>query len=173
MNVSEKRCEGCQKQRAKWREDFPVEWEGDNYVSRREMVKFLSLGSFLLAVSNWATAIASKFLHREIKGWKPLGLASDLKPNSSALFRFPTEKDPCIAVRKADGALVAYSSVCTHLSCAVVYDKENQELLCPCHNGRFELDRGTPIAGPPTRPLPRILLEERDGHIYASAREGA
>ena len=163
-------CTSC-KQAKKWRDDFPIEWEGDNYVTRREMVKFLTLGSLFLAVANWATAFASKFLHRGSQNRQLLGLSDDLKPNGSALFRYPTAKDPCIAVRTADGKLVAYSQVCTHLSCAVVYDKSEQSLFCPCHNGRFNLEQGTPIAGPPTRPLPRIKLVELDGRIFATERE--
>ena len=150
-------CTSCTKVE-KWRDDFPIEWEGDNYVSRREMVKFLTLGSLFLAVANWVTAFASRFLHRGSQNRQLLGLSGDLKPNGSALFRYPTTKDPCIAVRTAEGKLVAYSQVCTHLSCAVVYDKSEQSLFCPCHNGRFNLEQGAPIAGPPTRPLPRIRL---------------
>jgi arsenite oxidase small subunit len=163
-------CTSC-KQAKKWRDDFPVEWEGDNYVTRREMVKFLTLGSLFLAVANWATAVASSFLHRGSRNRQLLGLSDDLKPNGSALFRYPTAKDPCIAVRTTDGKLVAYSQVCTHLSCAVVYDRSEQSLFCPCHNGRFNLEQGAPIAGPPTRPLPRIKLVELDGRIYATERE--
>jgi nitrite reductase/ring-hydroxylating ferredoxin subunit len=163
-------CTSC-KQAKKWRDDFPVEWEGDNYVSRREMVKFLTLGSLFLAMANWATALASRFLRRGSHNRQMLGLSEDLKPNSSALFRYPTSKDPCIAVRTAEGKLVAYSQVCTHLSCAVVYDSTEQSLFCPCHNGRFNLVQGAPVAGPPTRPLPRIRLEESNGKIYATERE--
>ena len=168
----EKACPSC-KQAKKWRDDFPVEWEGDNYVSRREMVKFLTLGSLFLAVANWFTAFASKFIRRGSQKRQLLAASEDLKRNGSVLFRYPTAKDPCIAVRTAEGKLVAYSQVCTHLSCAVVYDKSEQSLFCPCHNGRFSLDQGAPIAGPPTRPLPRIKVEELDGRIYATEREAS
>ncbi len=172
MKSDQEPCTSCQKTE-KWRDDFPIEWEGDNYVTRREMVKFLTLGSMVLAIANWFTVIGSRFLRGGSKGEQMLGLSADLKVNASALFRYPTAKDPCIAVRTAEGKLVAYSQVCTHLSCAVVYDKEEQSLFCPCHNGRFDLDRGVPIAGPPTRPLPRVRLEERDGRIYATEREAS
>ncbi|MGB8130516.1 MAG: hypothetical protein WCG81_12055 [Candidatus Angelobacter sp.] len=43
-------CFECRKKKtARWREDFPVNWESDNYVTRREMVKFLALGSLTIA----------------------------------------------------------------------------------------------------------------------------
>lgn len=170
MSTDTEPCTSCKKPE-KWRDDFPIEWEGDNYVSRREMVKFLTLGSLFLAVANWVTALGSRIFRRGSKDRQLLGLSVDLKVNSSALFRYPTAKDPCIAVRTADGKLVAYSQVCTHLSCAVVYDRADKSLFCPCHNGRFNLEQGSPIAGPPTRPLPRIVLEEADGRIYATERE--
>jgi nitrite reductase/ring-hydroxylating ferredoxin subunit len=170
MNTETGPCTSCKKSE-KWRDDFPIEWEGDNYVSRREMVKFLTLGSLFLAVANWITAFGSRILRRGSQSRQLLGLSDDLKVNGSTLFRYPTAKDPCIAVRTAEGKLVAYSQVCTHLSCAVVYDKSEQSLFCPCHNGRFNLEQGTPIAGPPTRPLLRIRLEESGGQIYAIERE--
>ena len=38
---------------------------------------------------------------------------------------------------------------------------------CPCHEGRFDLRSGTPIAGPPRRPLTRIVLDLRGRDVYA------
>ncbi len=165
-----KDCARC-KQAPKWRRDFPIEWEGDHYVSRREMVKFLTLGSALLAAANWVTALAGKFVHRGSQEVRYIGSAATLERDGSFLFRYPTEEDPCIAVRTGDGKLVAYSQVCTHLSCAVVYDQAKAGLFCPCHHGLFNL-AGEPIAGPPTRPLPRINLEQRGDQLYAVGKEG-
>ena len=36
----------------RWRKDFPVRWDEDNYMTRRELAKFLTLGSGLLAGVN-------------------------------------------------------------------------------------------------------------------------
>jgi Rieske Fe-S protein len=163
-------CQGCQRA-PRWRTDFPVEWEGDHYVSRREMVKFLTLGSLLLAAANWITALAGRLLRTNAYPRKMVGMASALDQQRSLLFRYPTEKDPCIAVRTADGKLVAYSQVCTHLSCAVVYSKKEDKLLCPCHNGSFNVVEGAPIGGPPTRRLPRILIEQRGDQLFATGVE--
>jgi Rieske Fe-S protein len=166
-------CAGCKAATPpKWRQDFPIEWEGDHYVTRREMVKFLTLGSLLLAAANWATGVASKLLHRGSHVERYIGSAAALEQNGSMLFRYPTDADPCIAVRTPDRKLVAYSQVCTHLSCAVVYDKAESGLFCPCHHGLFNL-AGQPIAGPPTRPLPRVLLEQRGDRILAVGMEAS
>ena len=83
----------------------------------------MTLGSLLLAAANWITAIAGKFLHRGSQAERDIGAASALEQTGSLLFRYPTDQDPCIAVRTPEGKLVAYSQVCTHLSCAVVYNK--------------------------------------------------
>jgi Rieske Fe-S protein len=155
----------------KWRQDFPIEWEGDHYVTRREMVKFMTLGSVLLAAANWIAALAASFLHRAPSGERYIGSASALEQTGSLLFRYPSDGDPCIAVRTPDGKLVAYSQVCTHLSCAVVYNKPENALLCPCHRGAFNVNNGTPTAGPPERPLPRIRVEQRGDRLFATGVE--
>lgn len=151
--------------------DFPIEWEGDHYVSRREMVKFLTLGSLLLAVANWAGAFGKRFVRRESNLVKLLGPARDLEQNGYMLFRYPTSESPCIAIRTPEGKFVAYSQVCTHLSCAVVYDRAENQIVCPCHRGVFDVNQGTPVAGPPTRALPRVKLELRDDQFYATGWE--
>jgi arsenite oxidase small subunit len=166
-------CAGCKASTPpKWQEDFPIEWEGDHYVSRREMVKFLTLGSLLLTISTWATVVASKILRRGSDLQRYIGSAANLEKSGSMLFRYPTGADPCIAVRTPEGKLVAYSQVCTHLSCAVVYNKAENGLFCPCHHGLFNL-QGQPVAGPPTRPLLRVHLEQRGDQIFAIGMEAS
>jgi len=163
-------CTNCAKT-PQCQQDFPIEWEGDHYVSRREMVKFLTLGSFLLALASLVTAFAKGMIRKDSSAVQRLGPASALELNGSMLFRYPSAQDPCIAVRTQQGELVAYSQVCTHLSCAVVYDKSEDQLVCPCHRGAFNVAQGAPIAGPPTRPLARIKIEQRGDHIFATGLE--
>jgi len=170
MTGEEKDCATCGKD-PKWKQDFPMEWEGYHYVTRREMVKFLTLGSLLLAAANWITAIAGKLLHRGSHAVLYIGESSALEQTGSLLFRYPTDKDPCIAVRTPEGKLVAYSQVCTHLSCAVVFDKAENVLVCPCHHGAFNIDLGNPVAGPPTRPLARVKIEQRGDQLFATELE--
>ncbi len=86
-------------------------------------------------------------------------------------FHYPTEDDPCLLVRSDQDTLLAYSQVCTHLSCAVQPEVEAGKFHCPCHNGWFDMQTGQVLAGPPTRPLPRITLEVKAGMIYATGVE--
>lgn len=61
---------------------------------------------------------------------------------------------PSIIIHKTSEYIVL-SRVCTHLGCLVNYNKDRQLLICPCHNGIYDLD-GNVISGPPPRPLEKI-----------------
>jgi nitrite reductase/ring-hydroxylating ferredoxin subunit len=160
-------CIGCKKKDARWREDFPINWQKDEYITRREMVKYLALGSLTIAGANFLLAGIPRLLAAPAMPRTKVATASSLASGSSLLFRYPTEEDPCILLRQKNGELVAYSSVCTHLSCAVIHDAKEDTLYCPCHNGFFTIAEGRPYAGPPTRRLPRIKLEQQGDEIYA------
>ena len=157
----------------RWREDFPIRWDHDHYVTRRELAKFLTLGSALLAAASAVIALVGK-LRRPAAG-PPGGVrvaaSADIPAGGSVLFRFPTEEDPCILVRTRSGELRAFSQICTHLSCAVVHRAEDSELFCPCHRGHFSETDGLPTGGPPVRRLPVIRLEHRSDGVYAVGRE--
>jgi nitrite reductase/ring-hydroxylating ferredoxin subunit len=161
-------CLECkEKKAARWREDFPINWESDNYITRREMVKYLALGSLTIAGANFLLVGIPRLVRAAQPPRMRIASASLIPAGGSALFRYPSEDDPCILVREHGGRLVAYSSVCTHLSCAVIHDQRQDTLYCPCHNGYFTVAEGRPYAGPPTRPLPRIKLEQEGDEIYA------
>lgn len=70
----------------------------------------------------------------------------------------------------APGGHVAYSKVCTHAGCPVgLYDREEQRLVCPCHQSTFDVLSGArPLRGPAARPLPQLPLEiDPDGLLRA------
>jgi len=161
-----KECAGCQKQ-TRWREDFPIPWEKDEYVSRREMVKFLSLGSLLIAGANLIAAAMPRFRRSDKFPRIRIAAAHDIPATGSLLFRYPTAEDPCILIRDRAGKALAYSQVCTHLSCSVVHRPEENTLFCPCHHGYFSVEEGRPKGGPPTRPLPQIKLEQIGDDLFA------
>ena len=155
----------------RWREDFPVRWDEDNYMTRRELAKFLTLGSGLLASVNGLIAVIGLRGEPPTTPVQRIAAADDIAPGSSLLFRYPTPDDPCILVRDRSGRFDAFSQVCTHLSCAVVHRPGEQMLACPCHQGSFSPRDGRPVAGPPTRRLPRIALERRGDDLLATGIE--
>ena len=92
---------------------------------------------------------------------------AEVPQGSSHLFRYPTGDEPAILLHLHDGELRAFSQKCTHLGCVVFWEPGHDDLLCPCHEGHFDLRTGEPVAGPPDRPLPAIDLEVRDGTVWA------
>lgn len=157
--------------RPRWRDDFPVRWDEDNYMTRRELAKFLTLGSGLLAGVNGLVAFIGLNGHLPAAPVRRIAGANEVEPGGSLLFRYPTDDDPCILVRDESGRFDAFSQVCTHLSCAVVHRPGEQMLACPCHKGSFSPRDGRPVAGPPTRRLPRIALERRGDDLLATGIE--
>lgn len=66
--------------------------------------------------------------------------------------------------RPAEDEIVVFSRNCTDLSCPVVYDAGSTWFYCPCHGGIFAQD-GTPMAGPPPRPLYRYANRVEQGQL--------
>jgi Rieske Fe-S protein len=152
-----------------WRSDFPVDWPEDAYVERRDFVKFLVLTSLAFTVGQGWIAAQNWWRRRrgapEVMRIAPL---SELPIGAVRSFTYPTPTDPCVLIRPSADAFVAYNQKCTHLSCAVIPRPSEGVIKCPCHDGLFDLASGRPLAGPPRRPLTRILLEIRDDVVYAT-----
>lgn len=74
-------------------------------------------------------------------------------------------RDPIFVIRKDDTTLVSLSGVCTHMRCVLTWDRDQELLACPCHNGSFDLS-GNVLSGPSQRPLDRHRVETRLGQMY-------
>ena len=155
-----------------WRQDFPIDWAQDLYVERRDFLKYmvltsaaLTVGQIWIAAQNWYRARAGQAPIRRIAA------VTDLAIGGAITFAYPDEHEPCLLVRLSVSEFVAFNQKCTHLSCAVIPRPSEGSFYCPCHEGRFDLRTGEPTAGPPRRPLTRVLLELRGGDIYAVGTE--
>jgi len=131
-------------------------------------MKFMVLTSAAFAVGQLWIA-AQNWWRRQNGSYEIRRIASvdDVAVGGAIVFTYPAEHDRCLLVRTSDTQFVAFSQKCTHLSCAVIPRPEEGIFFCPCHEGRFDLRSGAPTAGPPRRPLPRILLDIRGRTIYA------
>lgn len=153
----------------RWRRDFPIDWPRDNYVERREFMKFMVLTSLALTAGQfWIVAQNWLRQRHDAPGVRRIASLSDIPVGGVLTFAYPEAHDDCILIRTSDTELLAYSQKCTHLSCAVRPLIERGVIHCPCHEGYFDLATGRPIAGPPPRPLPIIQLEVRGDDIYAT-----
>ncbi|HET6644640.1 MAG TPA: Rieske 2Fe-2S domain-containing protein [Fimbriimonadales bacterium] len=149
-------------------EDFPVDWQEDQYISRREFVKFLTLVSGGMAVGSAVLAAWVKMPRNAAEYQaKEIARLDEMPVGGWKQFAYPGENDACILIRTGEDTVAAYSRKCTHLSCPVGWQKDRKRLYCPCHNGAFSVEDGHVLQGPPGRPLPRIELSIENGAIYA------
>jgi Rieske Fe-S protein len=151
-----------------WRQDFPIDSPQDLYVERRDFLKFMVLtsGAFFLGQA-W---IAAQNWYRRRSGQPPrqrIASVDDLAVGAAVEFLYPDGHERCLLVRLAEREFVAFSQTCTHLSCAVIPRPAEGSFYCPCHEGRFDLRTGVPTAGPPRRPLTRVVLAISGRDIYA------
>ena len=150
-----------------WKEEFSVRTADERYVTRRQLTKFLVLTSFGMFVGNLWIVVRSVFSKAPSYPQQVVARKGDIPIGGVKLFTYPTEEDHCILVRTSENEHVAFSQKCTHLSCAVYYSRESDRLECPCHKGFFSIVDGSVLQGPPSRPLPKIVLESREGQLIA------
>lgn len=150
-----------------WREEFPYPWSEDEVVTRRDTLRFLLAGSGALLLTTGVLTLVGYLPSGEPVKAVQIARVGELAENEWKVFDFPDRYAQGILINVPGKGLVAYSDVCTHLSCAVVYQEDSKQLHCPCHEGFFDVATGDVLAGPPTRPLPLIELAEHNGNIYA------
>jgi Rieske Fe-S protein len=151
----------------KWREDFPYTAAGEEEVTRREFVRYLTVGSVGAAAGSiWLAGLTHRRRPSDVGEIEVVAL-DDVPVPGTYLFSYPTQDDPAILVRPTADELHGFSQRCTHLACVVYYEHDEGELICPCHGGHFDAGDGRNVAGPPQRPLNRIDLEVRDGVVWA------
>ncbi|MGH7341081.1 MAG: ubiquinol-cytochrome c reductase iron-sulfur subunit, partial [Candidatus Rokuibacteriota bacterium] len=142
-----------------WKDDFPISWVDDHYVTRREFTRSMALVS-CAAFAATGTLAALGAGRGDLRG-TPTRVAGveDLPVGGWRVFAYPGPGDPCLLVRLDRDRFVAYSQKCTHLGCPVVFRAGTGKLYCPCHEGYFAAEDGRVLAGPPPRPLPKVDLE--------------
>lgn len=88
---------------------------------------------------------------------KTVGRISDFKLNSV----FPFRDGKFYLVRMNDGGFMALSLKCSHLGCAVVWNENRQEFVCPCHSSTFDI-KGDVTRSPASRALDMypVFIEE-------------
>ena len=142
----------------------------DALVTRRGYLKILGVLSGGLAVGNVAVALGA-FDRRTAGADEEVVITEDadaIPVGGEVRFSYPTDNDPAVLLRLDEDLFVAYSAVCTHLACEVLWRPDDSDLFCPCHDGHFDPSSGVPTAGPPQRPLPEIILRRRGSAIVAT-----
>jgi len=96
-------------------------------------------------------------------GRVPAGTLAELPIGSGKVV--PLGNKPVIVVNTGEG-IKAFSAMCTHLGCIVVWDPDRQIILCPCHDGFFNAVTGAVISGPPPTSLPTIPVSVEGDEIF-------
>jgi len=91
-----------------------------------------------------------------------------LPPDEAKTFAWGNK--PGLIKRAADGTLVAFVAVCTHLDCNVTWRPGERKFYCACHQGWYD-ENGTNIAGPPPSPLRRLALTQ-EGDALVVKKQG-
>ncbi len=156
----------------RWRQDFPIDWPQDEYLTRREFIKFLLLTSAAFSTGQVAFLVSNWF-QQQMTPPPPqvITAVADVPVGGSLIFNYPEGSPARLLMRLDEETFVAYEQQCTHLTCPVVPAVDDRELHCPCHDGVFDMLTGRPISGPPQRPLARVTLEIIAGNVVATGIE--
>ncbi len=137
------------------------------FISRRRFFNLLaSLGG--LATLIVVTYPLLSFLRppkrsSEKTSYVEVGSVTDILPEKGKNVIAADGEPVIIANRGSPNGFVALSLRCTHLGCIV--QLVGNELFCPCHGARFNLD-GQVISGPAPLPLPKYELKILGDKIY-------
>ncbi len=55
-----------------------------------------------------------------------------------------------VIVVNEGGSYIAVAQTCTHQGCSIAYQKSQNDFVCPCHGGTYDIN-GNVIAGPRPR----------------------
>lgn len=91
---------------------------------------------------------------------------TELAPNS--VRQFYLEDDTVVAIFNLEGEYFATSDTCTHgQACLSEGNVRGDEIICPLHEGSFDIRTGEPVAPPCVIPLERYDTRlGEDGYIY-------
>ncbi len=99
-----------------------------------------------------------------------------VEARSDAWVQYPAEPVGSVwLVKQPEGAaepVVAFTSECPHLGCAINLNADGRSFLCPCHTSAFKLD-GERMNKVPPRSMDRLEVEvpkTADGRFDTAAR---
>lgn len=135
-----------------------------NVAIRLDRRGFLRIS--LVAIGAVAASLAGKFLTSESKTAAQSALLATpkkiIKVNNFAVgqtYNFSTANGTPAVLFRTEVGVFAYSAVCTHEGCTVIYSQTSDNLQCPCHGALFDpKSQGKAISGPTNTPLERIRV---------------
>ena len=141
---------------------------GEPAVPRRSFLKSLMGFSIVSSIAMTITPIVgflapSKAANAGSGGKVLAGTLDTLPVGKGAVVAVGSK--PAIVVNTA-GGVKAFSAICTHLGCIVLWDETAGNIVCPCHDGRFNPATGAVMSGPPPAPLPALTAVVEGNDIF-------
>ncbi len=85
-----------------------------------------------------------------------LGKASEIPEGGGKVFK----DQKVVVTRPSANEYKAFDATCTHQGCAVK-EITGGNIVCPCHNSKFDINDGSPTGGPAKKPLaPKKVVVE-------------
>lgn len=147
----------------------------DETTSRRSLLRGVALATVAaaagfvvartsgLANAKAATTGANNYGPTPSNG-RNLGPVSEVPQNGGIVLA----ADKVVLVREPDGALRAFSAVCTHQGC-IVASVQHGIIQCPCHGSQYSAETGAVVHGPATLPLAPVPIAVQDNYVYTRA----
>ena len=100
--------------------------------------------------------------------WITVGKADEIAEGEVTAFDVTGEE---IAVSRVDGALRAFSDICTHRRCNLSMGGEidGTTIECECHGSVFNMVTGEVVEGPATEPIATYPVSDEGGDLRIGA----
>ncbi|MGP1387130.1 MAG: ubiquinol-cytochrome c reductase iron-sulfur subunit [Thainema sp.] len=125
-------------------------------MERRQFLNWVGIGFLATSLPVAIAACDSGSSDSTITGTDGEGTAvgtlAQLAQDGSILNESSANSILVIADPNADGSVVAVNPTCTHAGCAVEWDTDRTQFICPCHDSKFDTS-GAVTQGPATKPL--------------------
>ncbi len=144
-----------------------------NNLSRRRFLK-TGVGSLTGLLAIGYVGLIGRFLTPPPAGAEPLmkvGTVDDFilgMPRLVAYTYGGVEQGVYVTNMGLNGWL-ALDFHCQHLNCAVNWSPAENEYICPCHGGVYDIN-GNVKSGPPPRPLARRVIQIQNNSVLVGGR---
>jgi nitrite reductase/ring-hydroxylating ferredoxin subunit len=100
--------------------------------------------------------------------WITVGKADEIPEGEATAFDVGGVE---IAVARSEGALYAFSDICTHRACNLANGGEidGTTIECECHGSMFDMATGGVVEGPATEPIQTYPVSDEGGDLRIEA----
>lgn len=123
-------------------------------ISRRKFIKAVQWVAIVTGLSAIAYPLIAYLYPKNVSETPAepvqVGPLTELPVGTSKMVDYG--RYPALVIHTAKG-LRAYSAACTHFACLVRWNPDTGRIECPCHDGMFDPNDGSVLAGPPPKPL--------------------